>query len=255
MDSYIWIAAGLNFAVNLLLLLAANKTAGGAGSSLRLWAAAAMGALFAALCLLPGFHFLGTGLWKFVCLALLCLLAFGPEGAALRKSASFCFYWTVMGGLAAGFVKRNAWGGILLFALLALLYLNGFGGDGRDYIPVTIHYRGKTSRLTALRDTGNLLQDPVTGQDVLIVDPGAARALLGLTPDQLLDPVTTVASGNYPGLRLIPYHSLGQPGGLLLALRFEDVTVGQQSGPKVIAFAPNFIGGGSRFQALAGGMA
>ncbi len=254
MDSYIWIASGLNFAVNLLLLLAVNKKENGVGSGLRLWAAAAMGAIFTALCLQPEFRFLDTGLWRFICLTLLCLLAFGLEGAALRKSASFCFLWVVMGGLAAGFVRRNAWGGILLFALLALLYLNGLDGDGKDYIPVTIRYRDKIARLTALRDTGNLLHDPVTGQSVLIVDPGAARELLGLTPAQLLDPVTTVASGSYPGLRLIPYHSLGQPGGLLLALRFEDVTVGQQRAPKVIAFSPTFIGGSGRFQALAGGM-
>lgn len=248
--------AGLNFAVDLLLLAAIFKLAQRPFYLWRAVLAAAVGGAYGALCLLPGFHFLGNMLWRLVCLFLMSLLAFGLEVGTIRNGALFSFLWLAMNGIAAGFSRDNVWTLLLWGALLMLLYLMGFGGgNGSMYVPVTIRYGGRTVRITALRDTGNLLIDPVSGQSVLIVDPSVAGKLLGLTASQLADPVATLASARYPGLRLIPYRALGQPGGMLLAMRFADVVMGQETGARVVAFAPNEIGMGSGCEALAGGMA
>ncbi len=254
MERYGFMVAGLNFAVDLLLLLAVNKSAGRPRFWLRGAAASLLGGIFAALCLLPDFRFLKNGFWQVVCLASMCLLAFGLELSTLRSGGLFCFLWLILGGLAAGFGESNLWTGILLGALLALLYLTGFDKSGKDYVPVTICHGSKAVQLTALRDTGNLLHDPVTGKNVLIAGPDAARQLLDLTSSQLQNPVDTMTQSPHPGLRLIPYHSVGQPGGLLLAMHFPDVTVGHIKAPQVVAFAPHPLGDSS-FQALAGGMA
>ena len=256
MERMVWIVAGLNFAVDLLLLAAIIKQSRQALCIWRTVLAATVGGACGALCLLPGFHFLGNIFWRMVCLCLMSLLAFGLEVGTVRNGALFSFLWLAMNGIAVGFSRDNIWTLLLWGALLMLLYLMGFGGgNGSMYLPVTIRYGGSTVRITALRDTGNFLIDPVSGQGVLIVDPSVAGKLLGLTANQLADPVGTLASARYPGLRLIPYRALGQPGGMLLAMRFADVVMGQEKGARVVAFAPNEIGTGGNFEALAGGMA
>jgi hypothetical protein len=105
-----------------------------------------------------------------------------------------------------------------------------------------------------LRDTGNGLQDPITGESVLVIGPEAAANLLGLTQSQLQNPVETLKQRTVPGLRLIPYRSVGQPGGMLLGLRIKEVTVGDRRGSVLVAFAPARIGGNEGYQALTGGV-
>ena len=63
-------------------------------------------------------------------------------------------------------------------------------GKRHQYIPVELTCSGQTVTLTALRDTGNTLRDPITGRQVLIVDADIAKKLLeneGL-------PITEIAS-------------------------------------------------------------
>ena len=55
------------------------------------------------------------------------------------------------------------------------------------------------------------------------------------------------------GFRLVPYRSLGTDGGMLIAKRFTDVRIGQKRTRALVAFAPERIGQGDVYQALAGG--
>ena len=129
-------------------------------------------------------------------------------------------------------------------------------GDGigeKEYTNLTIAYGGNVVRLIALRDSGNTLRDPITGEQVLVISAGAARRLTGLTEEQLRAPLETLASSIIPGLRLIPYRAVGQGSGMLLGMRFEEVTVGPRKQSAVVAFAPEGLGNGSMYQALTGG--
>ena len=101
-----------------------------------------------------------------------------------------------------------------------------------------IRHGEKSVQLIALRDTGNTLKDPITGQQVLVIGEEAARTLTGLTAAQLRTPLETVAKRQVPGLRLIPYRAVGQPGGMLLAMRFSDVKIGNRKTSALIALAP-----------------
>ena len=105
--------------------------------------------------------------------------------------------------------------------------------------------------MTALRDTGNTLKDPVTGADVLVVAQQVAEQITGLNSQQLSNPVESI--GVIPGLRLIPYRTVGQSGGMLLALRIQKVKIGKQWGSRLVAFAPNGLCADGRYQALTGG--
>ena len=122
------------------------------------------------------------------------------------------------------------------------------------YLPVTIEYHGRTMELTALEDTGNQLKDPLTGRSVLVIDGTQAQTLTGLTQQQLRCPVQTMLSAPISGLRLIPYHTVGQPGGMLLALRIPQVKIGQWKGSSLVAFAPDRVCTDGAYQALTGGV-
>lgn len=255
MDRYVWIVMGLNFVVDLLLLAAVFQLTGAPFAAVRCGLGAMLGGLYGGVCLLPSFHFLGNGAWQLACMALISLIAFGFEHDTLRKGLLFCLLRLALNSLAS-VANDKTWTWILCGAVLFLLFIMGVdAGDGKAYVPMVIHYAGKTVRFTAFRDTGNFLKDPVTGKPVVIADPVAARELLGLTLEQLEKPAETMVSTGLRGLRLIPYSAIGNSGGLLLAMRFADVELDGQRTERIVAFAPQLIGSGRGFQALVGGMA
>ena len=76
---------------------------------------------------------------------------------------------------------------------------------------------------------------------------------LALFPGEIMEPVETVASGKVTGLRLIPYRAVGQASGMLLAIRLSRVTVDGVERSRIVAFSPNPLEDGRRFEALVGG--
>ena len=95
---------------------------------------------------------------------------------------------------------------------------------------------------------------PKTGEQVLVAGADIAEKLLGLTTQQLLHPVETLSKSTFPGLRLIPYRSVGQPGAMLLAVRFQNARVGKRQMHPLVAFAPQRIAAGEMYQMLTGGV-
>ncbi|MCD7755495.1 MAG: sigma-E processing peptidase SpoIIGA [Firmicutes bacterium] len=256
MKVYLDLSLLLNFLVDALLLLGANRLSGHPPAWGRCALAAGLGSVYAAACLLPGFRFLGSVPWRVVCLALMAVAAYGWSLSALRRGTLFVFLSMALGGLAGG-LGSGSFAAILASACgLAVMCVVGFpfAPGSRKYIPVRLTWQGRRMNLTALADTGNTLADPITGQSVLVAGPEAAQ-LAGLTREQLRAPIVTMQSRPIPGLRLIPYRAVGQPGGMLLALRFDEVLLNGRPCSPLVAFAPEEIGGGEAYQALAGGMA
>jgi stage II sporulation protein GA (sporulation sigma-E factor processing peptidase) len=144
---------------------------------------------------------------------------------------------------------------ILSAAAVWQLSRMSFGGSvgGKEYIPITITEGDRSVSVIALKDTGNSLRDPITGEQVLVLGPEAAQGLLGLSPMALQNPMDTMLENRGYGLRLIPYSAVGQAGGMLLAKRFGDVKAGHVRKSALVAFAPEKIGVGQVYQALAGG--
>ena len=108
-------------------------------------------------------------------------------------------------------------------------------------------------RVIALKDTGNMLHDPLSGEQVLVAGADVAEKLLGLTVNQLLNPIETLALKPIPGLRLIPYHAVGQTGSMLLAVRIQNAQIGRKKANPLVAFAPEVIARGEMYQMLTGG--
>jgi len=246
---------GLNFLVDYLLLLGTNRLSGFPASAWRCAIAAAFGAVYSGACLLPGFRFLGNFLWRIIFLLLMGALAFGCDKSAVKRTGVFVLLSMAMGGIALS-MGRGDFLSLMLCALLCFaLSILSFGSrvGGREYVPLKLVYQDRSASLIALRDTGNTLRDPVSGEQVLVISGEIAGRLTGLTKQQLANPIETLAGSSIPGLRLIPYHAVGQTGGMLLAKRFEQVTVGNRTQSALVAFAPEGLGRGDVYQALTGG--
>lgn len=255
MPVYLDIVILLNFLVDFLLLLGANRLCGYPPGPGRVALAAGLGGLYGGACLLPGFGFLGNWFWRLVSLVLISWIAFGGGKSTLRRGVVFIFLTMALGGAVTVLGSGGFWGLVTSAGAVCLLCVLGFrGGIGRNsYVPVELSYGGKNLRLTALQDTGNTLRDPVTGRPVLVVNAETARVLTGLSQQQLRSPVESM--GAIPGLRLIPYHTVGQESGMLLALRLPQVRIGQWRGSGLVAFAPEGLSANGEYQALTGGTA
>lgn len=253
MQIYLDLVMLLNFLVDFLLILGTNRLCGYPLGAKKAALAALLGSVYAGACMLPGFFFLGNFLWRVVSLLLISFIAFGFTKSALRQGVVFTLLSMAMGGVALFMNRRGFWSVAASAGCVCLLCVCGFRGKlgMQQFVPVELTYRGKKIRLTALQDTGNTLRDPVTGSDVLVVGADVAQKLTGLTRSQLRSPVEFLDA--IPGLRLIPYRTVGQGSGFLLALKLSDVKIGNRKGNTVVAFAPEGLHPEGAYQALTGG--
>ena len=256
MRVYVDVVAALNFLVDFLLILGTNRLSGFPPGFSRAFLAASLGGIYGGACLLPGFSFLCRIHWRLVSLSLMSVIAFGWNRSALQRGGVFVILSMALGGIALG-MGGGKLGMLMLSAgvmwLLCCVSFRGCSGQ-REYIPVTLSWGDRQMRVIALKDTGNTLCDPLTGEQVLVAGADVGIKLLDLTEHQLQHPVETLSSGAIPGLRLIPYHAVGQSGSMLLAIRFPHAQVGNRRMQPLVAFAPQEIARGEMYQMLAGGV-
>lgn len=251
MEVYLDLVVILNFLVDFLLLLGTNRLSGFPLGAKRCALAAVLGGAYSGACMLPGFRFLGSMLWRVVSLGLMAIIAFGCSRSALKRGGVFLLLSMALGGVAMSFGKGNFLTLVLAAAGVWLLCRAAFGETvgGREYVPITLTYGENSASLIALRDSGNTLRDPITGEQVFVIAGEVAQKLTGLSESQLRAPLETLALRPIPGLRLIPYRAVGS-GGMLLGLRFENVKLGSRTQSAVVAFAPEGLGRGEAYQAL-----
>lgn len=246
----------LNFLVDLMLILGTNRLTGFSPDLKRAVPGAVLGGIYASLCLLPDLRFLGSILWRTVFFGLMSVVSFGCNRSAWRRGAIFLLLSMALGGIATGVGVRDFAAVCLCAMLVALLCRVGFGGQqiGRAYVPVELNWQGSRVKVLALQDTGNTLRDPLTGEQVLVCGADVGAELLGLPESSFLDPARMLTEGTIPGLRLVPYHTVDQPGGLMSMLRLKDVRIGGVVRDVLVAFAPHRIGSREGYRMLTGGM-
>ena len=272
----------LNFVINALLLSCAAKLDGDLRSRGRILAAAGMGTGYAALSLLPAWGFLEHPACKAAAAVLMLLIAFGNSPRLLRTGGLFLVLSCAFGGglLLVSMVRGSPAGpggllgpslgmrGILIAAALSYgvlsLLLSGQFAHTRSsgqLQTLTITHREKTVRLLALRDTGNTLQDPVTGRPVVIVEGKRLQPLLPELPLEhphaLLHPIELLRSAETAQstlrLQLLPYRAVGVECGMLLAFRADLVSCGPQSYENCLtALSPTPLSDGGGYCALIG---
>ncbi len=279
MTVYVDLLFGLNAVINYLLLRGSAALGGCPAKRLRLAGAAALGGLYAIAAVLPGLERLQGVFCQGLCAGGMLLLAFGWKRSTVKQgllffALSFAFSglvllavqlaepdFVLLGGRAYYAVTVPAL--LLLAGLsygLAAAVLAGCGTHtGGDVIPMTLSLGDRTVNLRALRDTGNTLRDPLTGQTVLVAGWETLNRLLpeaDLSAAQLRDPagLLPVLAARYPKLRfrLLPYRAVGVETGLLLAVRCR-LTRKKRTEEILVAFSPTGVSAGGRFEALLGG--
>lgn len=256
MVRYVVLVFGLTFLVDLLLILGTNRLSGFPPGFGRAIPAALIGGVFSAVCLIPSFSFLGSGFWRMIVLGVVIVAAFGCNRGTWRLGVLWLLLKFALHGVATAFGSGGFGSVLVLLGAAGILYGWGLPGSGadRELIPVELNYRDRQWKVTALRDTGNTLRDPITGERVLVAGADMGQKLLGLTAGQLSAPAETLAAGLAPGMRLIPYRTVGQSGAMMLAMRLRDVKVGAWQGSALVAFAPEYFGNRDGYQMLVGGV-
>lgn len=252
MRAYVLLVGIVSFAVDFMLLLGTNRLLGAMSSLRRIGFGALLGAVHAMLCVFSGFRLFAGLYWNIILLFLRGLVAYGFQKHSIGKCLLYILLSMSLSWLTAG-TGGNLWMALLgsagiLFLCIALVTQSK---KGQELLPVELTYQEEKVCIWALRDTGNELRDPISGNPVLVVGPKVAERLLGLTQRQLENPVEAV--GYLPGLRLIPFHTVGKNNGLLLGMRIQNTKIGKWRGSTVVAFAPCGLGERQNYQALTGG--
>ena len=270
----------LNFVVDYLLLLSAGRLAGEVLRRGRLALGAALGAAYAGAGFLPGLGFLVHPLCKVGAGVLTVLAGYGGSRRLLRVCLVFFAVSAAFGGgiLALQLLGSRSLtlaNGVLSSPLdLKLVLLSAAGCYGlitllfqraarhsprRELAPAVVELGGRRAVLTALVDTGNTLTDPATGRPVLVAEGEKVKGLFppGTAPSraELYDPAGAMERLSGAGLRcrLLPYQAVGVECALLLALRSDRVTVGEEDcGPLLVALSPTGLTDGGGYCALIG---
>ncbi len=271
----------VNAAVNWLLLLTAVSITGGGAGRLRLGVGAVFGGLWAAAVWLPYLGWLASLPGELLGFAGLCLICFGFRGRAWKSWLWFFGVSCAFAGLVlavtallripafqrGGRVYYRVTGPLLILLaggvwLICRLCLDRFARHrGRELVLLGLELAGRRVLCTALRDNGNTLREPVTGEPVLVARwQVAARLLpeLALTAPDFADPAALLERlrREDPALRplLVPYRAVGVAGGLLLALRLDRITEnGKPLQRRLAAFSPTEVSDGGGYEALVQG--
>ena len=243
-EIYIDVVFAANLLMDYLLLRLVGKFLRCRVSRRRCFAAAVFGALGSCLILcIPSENtpVLTVALHGFCALMMLRIGLKIQKGALLLK-AFLMLYLTAF--LCGGFweaVSRERTLTIKVFLLCVFVEYTGssaflFAADSiragrRNIYPVTFGYQGRVQSAYGLYDSGNLLEDPISGKPVSIMEaellakilPGEdAEALRNLNEDQKKSEITGIAGlkPHYLSLRTV-----GKSPQTFLAVRLDDLCI------------------------------
>jgi stage II sporulation protein GA (sporulation sigma-E factor processing peptidase) len=93
-----------------------------------------------------------------------------------------------------------------------------------------IFYGEKVEKINTILDTGNLLKEPVTGYDVIIVEKEAVKNFL---KPEIYQNWKNIILGKFKNediqLRIIPYSSIGNENGILLGIKAKKVIIKKEN--------------------------
>ena len=126
---------------------------------------------------------------------------------------------------------------------------------------IKITLAGKSCTVRTLRDTGNTLRNPVDGSSVLVIEADALASIWKPPTEAILsaaippeEKLTQLYAQGHTNFSLVPYQSIGEDQGLLLAVRSDYIQIGRRICPKaLLALSPYPIGNGI-YHGLWGGM-
>lgn len=257
----------VNFSMDFISIWAAALLTSSPRGALRMSLAAALGASYGVFSVIAGLEGFFMYLSAAAVSVLMCLIAFGMCGGAVGLIKHSALIWgcgALLGGVmsavitafgsthtAAGnkvgspYALAAAVAAAAVYITIRLMRSKKRGGSTE----ISVEFRGKSIKFTALCDSGNLLSDPISGDPVIPVSADVLRTLTGDTVSRALSECSTdvLISYNIP-IRIIPHKSAGGTG-LSCALIPDRVHIGGKKGRDVrCLIAPldvpvNYFGG------------
>lgn len=250
---------GLNLLIDYCLVLASARVCGVVLRRWRYALAALIGALYAALMVLPGCGWLANGAMKLALGAAMALIAFGGEAHLARctvvffaVSAAFggaVYAASMLAGVSPGSGALVTVSGRVLalsfaacYAAVSLVFRRRAKAADREVRTVTVTLAGRSVTLKALRDSGNDLHDPVSGLPAAVVERAAVLPLfpaLHALPDDAVQTLEALSALPECTGRvvLLPYRAVGVAGALLPAFRPDSVRIDGMPEPMLLALS------------------
>jgi stage II sporulation protein GA (sporulation sigma-E factor processing peptidase) len=269
----------INLLIDYIALLVSAKICAVPTPRLRLLAAAAFGALFAVVTVLPFGAVLANPLIKIGAGAVMVLMAFVGKPRLLRLTLVFFAVSAAFGGvvMAATYLGGGRLSGVvtavdmrllaiafgLSYVALTLIFRRAARHRPSEIVPVTLRHGGREVSLKALRDTGNALTDPMSGRPVVVAGVGDIKTLF---PQSVLGKISELRAkdavrvleelshlDNTIRFQLIPYRAVGIAGGMLLAFKPDEIVIdGKSKTGMLLALSPNSVSDGGPYSALLG---
>lgn len=268
----------INFIINYLILFTVGRIGAARLWRLRLFAGAALGALYGVLVFFPATSFFSSFPVKIAVSFLMVFCAFGKH-AILKMTLLFLAVSIAFGGVVflASFLGLGDFcevrGGIyyihislpallvsalLAYFLLSAVFLRCGKTRERKFGNITVYANGAEISFLALHDTGNSLCDPLTNAPVVISDYPTLRDILPADARDVLDssspqsfPLALPELEALSGFQLIPYKTLSTDFSLMLAYRPEKVMLdGEVIRGALVAISPHGISDGGAYAAL-----
>jgi len=268
----------INFAADWLLLTATAHLAGVSVKRRRVAPAALFGGLYAVAVQFTELGFAATTLFKLAAAVTMALIVFGGQRHLLRLTLLFlavsaAFAGAVMaasllGAPGGGMTEPVSFGVFFVsFAVCWAVFSLVFRQMAKHrttgtLCAMTVREGAKTVAFAALVDTGNGLTDPMTGEGVTVCRVGDME---GLFPERVRTLLrrsgTAGAAETFRALRgagmtrffLVPYATLGQREGLMLAFRPEEIRKNGRPCGGLIGLVPDAMIDGKGYAAVTGG--
>ncbi len=243
----------LNFIVDYLILIVTARICGIFMRRKRYGFSAAFGAAYAVFSVLPDTAFLSAFPVKILAGVLMSLIAFRGETKLMRCTFVFFAVSALFGG-AIWAVSMQSDGRlhvplsfgtlilsfIVIYALMSLVFRRSVKGRDNRISRMRITHFGKSVEVSALRDSGNTLFDPISGAGAVIISPTTAGEFFGAADWSK----PTEAVTHNTGMRLIPYNAVGVESGLLAAFRPDELRLDDKPRDDlIVAVSPVEIGG------------
>ncbi len=131
-------------------------------------------------------------------------------------------------------LKIAIYGGILGFIIISIVakIIKDRLSTSSMLCEIEIGYNGKIARLKTLIDSGNLLKEPITKEDVVIVEKVSLKNVID---DDILNNIDNIINGKWIGdmdekiykykFKIIPFSSLGNENGVLLGFKPDYIRI------------------------------
>jgi len=119
--------------------------------------------------------------------------------------------------------------GFIIITIISEIIKNKMNKRATIY-ELEIFYKGKMKKIKTMLDTGNLLKEPISNADVVIVEK---ESLIGIISEEILNNITNIIKGKWLEkdnlysykLKVIPFSSLGNNNGLLIGFKPDYIKV------------------------------